>query len=286
GNNTVLHDITALHINTVLHDNNVLHDNTVLHDNNVIEQLMACSDMDLKMAKTCYHSHFILASAAILPKWGVTSIKSRNQRSRIDSVTNAANVEVTGSGVSDVFVSHYESFIGSSLECDLLNTEGLFNKKVLDGSNMQIMRPITNAEIKTTMFDIGDDKALGPDVYTSMFFKKGRDVVGADVCKAIHDLFSNGKLLKEINHTFMTLIPKIATPQKWRATNGTMTDFSVKCSWEVLRPRGIEVPWLNTVWFSHAIPRHEFHLWLVMRRSLKTQDKLRQWDVAPTTDIT
>ncbi|GKA67296.1 putative RNA-directed DNA polymerase, eukaryota, reverse transcriptase zinc-binding domain protein [Tanacetum coccineum] len=142
------------------------------------------------------------------------SIKSRNQRSRIDSVTNAANVEVTCSGVPDVFVSHYESFIGSSLECDLLNTEGLFNKKVFDGSNMQMIRPVTNAEIKTAMFDIGDDKAPGPDGYTSMFFKKGWDVVGADVCKAIHEFFSNGKLLKEINHTFMALIPKIATPQK------------------------------------------------------------------------
>ncbi|GJS81487.1 putative reverse transcriptase domain, reverse transcriptase zinc-binding domain protein [Tanacetum coccineum] len=73
---------------------------------------------------------------------------------------------------------------------------------------------------------------------------------------------------------------------KWRATNGTMTYFSVKCAWKVLRPRGIEVPWLHIVWFSHAILRHAFHLWLIMRRSLKTQDKLRQWDVAPTTDIT
>ncbi|GJT02982.1 homeodomain-like protein [Tanacetum coccineum] len=65
-----------------------------------------------------------------------------------------------------------------------------------------------------------------------------------------------------------------------------MIDFSVKCAWEVLRQRGIEVPWLHTVWVSHAIPRHAFHLWLVMRRSLKTQDKSRQWDVAPTIDIT
>ncbi|GJU32176.1 hypothetical protein Tco_1175765 [Tanacetum coccineum] len=38
-------------------DNTVLHDNTVLQDNNVIEQLMARSGMDIKMAKTCYHSH-------------------------------------------------------------------------------------------------------------------------------------------------------------------------------------------------------------------------------------
>nr|GEV72663.1 hypothetical protein [Tanacetum cinerariifolium] len=500
------------------------------------------------------------------------SIKSRNQRSRIDSVTNAANVEVTCSDVPDVFVTHYESFIGSTLDSNLLNIEGLFNKKVFDGSNMQMIIP---------------------------------DVVGVDVCKAIHDFFSNGKFLKEINHTFMALIPKITTPQKvndyrpisccnviykciskiltnriiegikdvvsenqsafvpgrrifdnilltqelmhnyhlkrgsprcafkvdiqkaydtvnwrflgfilkcfgfhstiikwimacvtsasfsicingnvhgyfrddlfifaygdvdsasvimasldefrkasglvpsipkselpvnylgvplissrllnrdckvlvekvrnriwdlkkqvsflcgkgflwcngeykrgkakvawvdiflpkkegglglcglepranmsygwrklqqlrkhvkpffwsyigngmntslwydmwsthcplsrfltprdiakegpytspnivlarkdcmkWRATNGTMTDFSVKCACEVLRPRGIEVSWLHTVWFSHAIPRHSFHLWLVMRRSIKTQDKLRQWDVAPTTDIT
>ncbi|GJT37529.1 reverse transcriptase domain-containing protein [Tanacetum coccineum] len=43
-------------------DNIVLHDNTVLQDNNVIEQLMAWSGMDLKMAKTCYHSHFISSS--------------------------------------------------------------------------------------------------------------------------------------------------------------------------------------------------------------------------------
>ncbi|GKC90097.1 hypothetical protein Tco_1150746 [Tanacetum coccineum] len=30
---------------------------------------------------------------------------------------------------------------------------------------------------------------------------------------------------------------------------------------------------------SNNIPRHAFHLWLVMRKSLKTHDKLRQWDV-------
>ncbi|GKB06393.1 hypothetical protein Tco_0834626 [Tanacetum coccineum] len=108
------------------------------------------------------------------------SIKSINQRSRIDVVTNAENVEVTGLGVPDVFVSHYEAFIGS--------------------------------KIKKAMFDIGDAKALGPDGYTSTFFKKGWDVVGQDVCNAIQDFFRNEKLLKESNHTFLALIPKVASP--------------------------------------------------------------------------
>ncbi|GKC59858.1 sodium/hydrogen exchanger 6, partial [Tanacetum coccineum] len=35
------------------------------------------------------------------------------------------------------------------------------------------------------------------------------DVVGGDITCAIHDFFSNGKLLKELNHTSIALIPKL-----------------------------------------------------------------------------
>ncbi|GJW90740.1 putative RNA-directed DNA polymerase [Tanacetum coccineum] len=47
-----------------------------------------------------------------------------------------------------------------------------------------------------------------------VFFKRSWDVVGQDVCNAIREFFRNGKLLKEINHTFIALIPKVTTPQK------------------------------------------------------------------------
>ncbi|GKE33473.1 hypothetical protein Tco_1452795, partial [Tanacetum coccineum] len=43
--------------------------------------------------------------------------------------------------------------------------------------------------------------------------------------------------------------------------------------------------WYCIVWFLHGIPRHAFHLWPVMRNSLKTQDKLRQWDVGVGTNL-
>ncbi|GJS73828.1 putative reverse transcriptase domain-containing protein [Tanacetum coccineum] len=56
-------------------------------------------------------------------------------------------------------------------------------------------------------------------------------------------------------------------------------------AWEAIRPRGIKVGWSRIVWFSHCIPRHAFHLWLVMRKSLKTQDNIRPWDVGPDVDI-
>ncbi|GKA73703.1 putative reverse transcriptase domain, reverse transcriptase zinc-binding domain protein [Tanacetum coccineum] len=71
----------------------------------------------------------------------------------------------------------------------------------------------------------------------------------------------------------------------WCDSNENQVAFSVKCVWESIRPRGNEVPWFNTVWFSHCIPRHAFHLWLVMRNSLRTQDKLRLWDIGDNADL-
>ncbi|GJU10875.1 reverse transcriptase domain, reverse transcriptase zinc-binding domain protein [Tanacetum coccineum] len=54
--------------------------------------------------------------------------------------------------------------------------------------------------------------------------------------------------------------------------------FSVATVWECIRSRGEEIDWYDLVWFSHNIPRHAIHLWFVIKRKLKTQDKLRQWD--------
>ncbi|GKD95824.1 hypothetical protein Tco_1379721, partial [Tanacetum coccineum] len=94
------------------------------------------------------------------------------------------------------------------MECNELNVEGLFSKSISATTSSNMVRDITNDEIKAAMFDIGDDKASGPDGYTFAFFKKGWSVVGHDVCKAVQDFFSNGCILKEINHTFLALIPK------------------------------------------------------------------------------
>ncbi|GJW53405.1 aspartic peptidase [Tanacetum coccineum] len=139
------------------------------------------------------------------------SIKCRNQQSRIEVVVNSDNIEVSGSHVPEVFVSHYEQFLGTSIECNELNVEGLFSKSISATTSSNMVCGITNDEIKAAMLDIGDDKAPGPDGYTSTIFKKGWSVVGHDVCNAVWDFFLNGCILKEINHTFLALIPKVST---------------------------------------------------------------------------
>ncbi|GJV15595.1 RNA-directed DNA polymerase, eukaryota, reverse transcriptase zinc-binding domain protein [Tanacetum coccineum] len=64
------------------------------------------------------------------------------------------------------------------------------------------------------LFDIGDNKASGPDGYSSVFFKKACNIIRKDVCEAIKDFFLSGQMPWELNATLITLVPKIQTPMK------------------------------------------------------------------------
>ena len=58
------------------------------------------------------------------------------------------------------------------------------------------------------------DKSLGPaNRFGTHFFKDAWHTVGNDVIQAIQEFFHTGKLLKEVNDTLITLIPKVKCPE-------------------------------------------------------------------------
>ncbi|GJY65952.1 RNA-directed DNA polymerase, eukaryota, reverse transcriptase zinc-binding domain protein [Tanacetum coccineum] len=63
---------------------------------------------------------------------------------------------------------------------------------------MDHIKPISDCEIKVTLFDIEDNKASGLDGYSSKFFKAAWSVVGRDTYSAVREFFTCGKLLGEI----------------------------------------------------------------------------------------
>ncbi|GJW28397.1 reverse transcriptase domain, reverse transcriptase zinc-binding domain protein [Tanacetum coccineum] len=71
----------------------------------------------------------------------------------------------------------------------------------------------------------------------------------------------------------------------WRDRDGVLRAFLVACVWDTIRTRADIVNWYNVVWFSYCIPRHAIRMWLVVQQKLKTQDRLRQWDVGPSIDL-
>lgn len=61
-------------------------------------------------------------------------------------------------------------------------------------------------------FDLAPDKSPGPNGFPPFFFQKYWILVGNYVFRAFKAFFHYGHLLKEINHTFLALIPKINNP--------------------------------------------------------------------------
>ncbi|CAN1136655.1 Transposon TX1 uncharacterized 149 kDa protein, partial [Linum perenne] len=68
--------------------------------------------------------------------------------------------------------------------------------------------PITDAEIIKSLLSIPDERAPGPDGYTTLFFKKNWDIIGMDILDAVHSFFLSGKLPSFINSVTLALVPK------------------------------------------------------------------------------
>ncbi|KAL0455256.1 UNVERIFIED_CONTAM: LINE-1 reverse transcriptase [Sesamum latifolium] len=75
-----------------------------------------------------------------------------------------------------------------------------------------MVRPVERDEVKNAIFDIAEDKAPGPDGYSAGFYKAAWSVIGEELTTAIQDFFTTGKLLKQVNATVLSLIPKVANP--------------------------------------------------------------------------
>jgi len=55
---------------------------------------------------------------------------------------------------------------------------------------------------------ITSKKSPGPDGFNDGFFHSNWNTIGDEVTKAIESFFYSGKLIKELNHTFITLVSK------------------------------------------------------------------------------
>ncbi|XP_074315261.1 uncharacterized protein LOC141651444 [Silene latifolia] len=74
----------------------------------------------------------------------------------------------------------------------------------------RLLQTVTADEIKDTMFHIPNDKAPGPNEFSSKFCKDTWDMMGGgEITAAIMDFFNSGSLLKQLNATTITLIPKV-----------------------------------------------------------------------------
>ena len=78
----------------------------------------------------------------------------------------------------------------------------------------QLEQPVLEVEIFQAFHQMGPLKTSGPDGIPAAFYQKYWNTVHTDITNMVKAFFHSGFILKSLNHTFITLSPKIPTPKK------------------------------------------------------------------------
>jgi len=109
------------------------------------------------------------------------------------------------------FIRYYKGLLGTSAACQPIEPGILESGPCISIEQASALTvSVSQAEIKAALFGIGNDKSPGPDGFSSVFFKKSWSIIRDDFCSAIQEFFVSGKLLKQLNHSVIALIPKAA----------------------------------------------------------------------------
>ena len=87
--------------------------------------------------------------------------------------------------------------------------DGLIEPCVSYEEKIELTRVPSEEEIRRVVFNMNPLKAPGLDDMPGLFYKHYWLIVGEQLVAAVLIFFREGWLLREMNHTFITLIPKV-----------------------------------------------------------------------------
>ncbi|KAL2224832.1 UNVERIFIED_CONTAM: hypothetical protein Sindi_2937000 [Sesamum indicum] len=122
------------------------------------------------------------------------------------------NIHTEQGEIVHEFISYYQNLLGGTrrnVPVDIRYLRPWARHILTDEETGLLLLPFSPDDVKQTVFDIAEDKAPGPDGFSSGFFKVAWPVVGDEVTRAVLDFFATGNLLKQTNCTLLALIPKL-----------------------------------------------------------------------------
>jgi hypothetical protein len=135
-------------------------------------------------------------------------VANANRRNNsIESLIVDGTPTSDSTNIRDHIVTFYESLFSEplswrpqldNLEFDSLNVE--------EASSLE--DPFEEREVREVIKGMDRDKAPGPDGFTLAFFQDCWEVVKGDFMAVFEEFYARGKFVKNINSTFISLIPK------------------------------------------------------------------------------
>ncbi|KAK9723972.1 hypothetical protein RND81_05G038200 [Saponaria officinalis] len=139
-------------------------------------------------------------------------IKERACRNKITSITYNGATATSDASIGEAFVAYYTSLLGVEQHVESFGQLNMGGAKLADEKHAMLLLPIIDSEIKDALFGIDDDKAPGIDGFSAGFFKSTWSTTGPDIIAAVKDFFLTNKLLRAVNTTVLTLVPKVENP--------------------------------------------------------------------------
>lgn len=132
--------------------------------------------------------------------------------------------------LEDLLVNHFSS-IGTTSNPfrnrDFLNC---IDPCISNADNDKLLSPITLQEVRDTIKQMASWSSPGPDGFPPGFYKQNMELVENDIFKTVQSFFHSKDLLKEMNHTFMSLIPIVnnpVTPANFRPISLCNTSYKI-----------------------------------------------------------
>jgi len=144
---------------------------------------------------------------------------SSQVRNTISMLYNAGGVRLTTfDEIKKELVDFYSNLFGKEdanvTGVSIEKLQCLFRRKLSSDQHHSLLAEVAHEDIKRVMFSYNGSKAPDPDGVSADFYKKSWGVMGVDVTEAVLHFFQNGKILKAINSTSITLVPEVRNASK------------------------------------------------------------------------
>ena len=140
--------------------------------------------------------------------------RAANQRKRTNTILrlkSASGIWLDDPhSVSQQFIHDLSNRFTSSRGSYEVFQDTIVSSMVTPEENAALIKPVTKEEVHNAVFQMDPHKAPGSDGFGASFFQDHWAIIKDLLWVAIKDFFHSGKLLKEVNHTLITLIPKVA----------------------------------------------------------------------------
>jgi hypothetical protein len=135
-----------------------------------------------------------------------------NQRQRTNGIQGLRNPEdvwcTAENQVEDIAVNYFRNIFTTSHPTRIGETLSAVETVVSEETNQRLLQPFTPEEVRTALVQMHPSKAPGADGMPSFFYQKYWHIVGTSVTSAVLSVLNSGKILRKINLTYLSLIPK------------------------------------------------------------------------------